>query len=157
MKKIKFLADLKNKKVLDLVEPSEEIKESYIKKSESNLESAKILLNASKLEESISLSYYSMYNLILALFFKCGIKCENHSAAIIILKEIFDIDNSEISEAKEERIDKQYYTGFHINKADVLTAISTTERFNRNVRDLISKLNSLKIEQYQMKLKEVMS
>ena len=144
MKKIKFLADLKEKGVIELVESSEEIKESYLKKSESNLESAKILLNSKKLEESISLSYFSMYNVILALFFKCGIKCENHSASIIILKEIFEIDNSEISNAKEERIDKQYYTEFHINQEDVLKAIETTERFNSKIRDFISRLNSEK-------------
>ena len=157
MKKIKFLADLKKKGVLEIVEPSEEIKKSYLKKSESNLESAKILLNSYKLEESIALSYYSMYNLVLALFFKCGIKCENHSAAIIILKEIFEIDNSEISEAKEERIDKQYYIEFYLNKGDVLKSISITERFNRYIRDFISKLDFEKIEQYKRKLKEAMS
>ena len=90
MKKINFLIKLKKERKLELIEPSEEIKESYIKKSESNLMSAKILSENNKLEESVGLAYYSMYNQLLALLSKIGIKSENHSASIILLKELFD-------------------------------------------------------------------
>lgn len=47
----------------------------------------------------------------LLFFFRVGIKCENHSASIILLKNLFkDIELFKIiSLAKEERIDKQYY------------------------------------------------
>ena len=157
MKKINFLNKLHSEGKLKLVEPSNEIKDSYIEKSESNLLASKILLERNLLEESISMTYYSMYHITTALFFKCGIKCENHSATIIILKEIFNIDNNEISTAKEERIDKQYYTNFHINKQDVLEAISTTEKFNSNIRDFISKISNEKIEQIRKKLLGVIS
>ena len=109
MRKINFLAKLFDEGKLQLVNPSEEIKDSYIKKSESNLISAKILLENNKLEESVSLVYYSMYHMLTALLFKVGIKCENHSASIILLKELFSIDNSGIFFAKKERVDKQYY------------------------------------------------
>ena len=78
MKKINFLIKLKLDGKLQLVEPSEEIKQSYLGKSESNLISAKILLNSNRLEESVGLAYYSMYHLLTALFFKAGIKSENH-------------------------------------------------------------------------------
>jgi uncharacterized protein (UPF0332 family) len=80
---------LKNKGKIELVEPSEEIKASYLIKSQSNLESAKILFNAEKFEESISLAYYSMYNCLMALFFKFGIKSENHTASIILFEKLF--------------------------------------------------------------------
>lgn len=67
MKRIDFLSKLNKEGRLKLVEPSEEIKDSYIAKSESNLISAKILLSNNKLEESVGLAYYSMYfsNIIL--------------------------------------------------------------------------------------------
>ena len=87
MKKISFLNKLFKKNVLEIVEPSEEIKESYVKKSENSLISAKILLKNEQLENSIALSYYSMYNMLTALLFKTGIKCENHNGSIIILKD----------------------------------------------------------------------
>jgi uncharacterized protein (UPF0332 family) len=37
-----------------------------------------------------------MYYSVLALFFATGIKCENHTAAIILLREIFAIDNGDL-------------------------------------------------------------
>lgn len=45
-----------------------------------------------------------MYYSVMALFFATGSKGENHSAAIMILEEIFGIDNSMIKSAKAERV-----------------------------------------------------
>ena len=137
-----FLIKLFKERKLELVETSDEIKESYLEKSESCLISSKILFDNDRLEESVGLAYYSMYNAVLALFFKCGIKCENHAASIILLKEVFDFDNTNLSEAKKERIDKQYYVGFEVTKDDVKKAIEVTEDFNHGLLDFISKVNN---------------
>ena len=153
MKKISFLAKLFDEGKLQLVNPSEEIKDSYIKKSESNLISAKILLENNKLEESVSLVYYSMYHILTALLFKVGIKCENHSASIILLKELFSIDNLGIFFAKKERVDKQYYTDFYVTKQEVIEAVKTAENFNKRLLDFISKLGNQKIKEYREKFK----
>lgn len=106
-----FLTKLKNEKKLQIVGRSQEICESYILKSENCLKSAKILLEELIYENSIIDSYYAMYNLVLALFFRCGIKCENHTGSIIILKEIFGAPQlaKTLEEAKKSRIDSQYY------------------------------------------------
>jgi len=157
MKKINFLKKIEKENKLAIVEPSEEIKQSYINKSESNLISAKILLDNNRLEETVSLVYYSMYNLLTALLFKTGIKCENHSASIILLKELFLIDNSEISFAKEERIDKQYYTDFRITKDEVIDLIEIAETFNKKLFDFISKVTNESIEKYKVQLKNVLN
>lgn len=155
MKKIIFLVKLSEEKKLEIIELSEEIKESYIKKSESNLISAKILLDNNRLEESISLAYYSMYNMLTALLFKTGIKCENHNASIILMKEIFNLDNSEIFNAKKERIDKQYYTNFYITKSEVTEQIKTSEIFNSKILDFISRISNKDIEHFRIKLKSL--
>jgi len=84
---------LKKEGKLALAEPSENIKQSYIRKSESNIISAKILSENDRLEEAVALLYYSMYHMLTALMFKTGIKSENHSASILLLKEIFNIEN----------------------------------------------------------------
>jgi len=156
MKKINFLIKLKKERKLELVEPSEEIKESYIRKSESNLASAKILLDNDKLEESTGLAYYSMYHLLSALLFRVGIKSENHSASIILLKEIFSLDNKEISDAKTERIDKQYYVDFAISKEDVKDTIRKAENFNSKLIDFISKINNEDITNYRKNFMNVL-
>jgi len=140
MKKISFLIKLKKEEKISVVEPSLDICDSYINKSNNSLKSAKILFENGQYEDSVPMAYYSMYNIVMALFFNVGIKCENHSASIIILKELFGIDNSEISYAKIERIDKQYYVDFKITKEEIEKLIDTAERFNPKVFDFIDKL-----------------
>jgi len=134
---------------LRLVSPSEAIKDSYVAKSESNLASAKILLDNQRLEESVSLAYYSMYNMLSAILFQVGIKCENHAASIILLNALFGIDNKSISFAKDERIDKQYYVDFGVTREDTVELIETAEEFNKNLFDFSSKMNSQKIKDYR--------
>lgn len=151
MKKTNFLSRLIKEKKLELVQPSEEIKESYIKKSESNLLSAKLLLENDRLEESISLSYYCMYNILTALLFKTGVKCENHSGSIILMKELFGIENSDILQAKYERIDKQYYTDFNVTKEQAKTAIKSAEEFNSRLLDFIAKISNKDISEFRKK------
>jgi len=111
MKKQNFLNKLKKERKLELVEPSEEICISYLKKADNCFRSAKLLLQNELCENSISMSYYSMYNSLTSLLFNVSIKSENHSASIIILKKLFGkIDLFKIiSFAKDERIDRQYY------------------------------------------------
>lgn len=149
MKKISFLSKLHKEGKLKEISPSDVIKDSYAAKSESNLSSAKILLDNGKLEESVSLVYYSMYHMLTALLYKVGIKCENHSASIILLNAIFGIDNKNIFLAKKERIDKQYYTDFEIAKDDIIEDIHIAEEFNRILLDFISRLDNKKIEDYR--------
>lgn len=153
MKKSSFLSRLKTDGKIQLVEPSEEIVQSYLNKSESYLGSAKILLENNRLEESVSMAYYSMYYILTALLFKNGIKCENHSASIILLNKLFGVDNSKILFAKKERIGKQYYVNFHITKEEAKDMIKTAEEFSKELIDFISKLNTASIKKYREKLK----
>ena len=155
MTKINFLKKIIKEGKLEIVEPSEEISLSYAEKSDSNLISSKILLENGRLEESVGLAYYSMYNLLLALLFKVGIKSENHSASIILLKEIFDFDNEDILEAKKERIDKQYYVDFNITKKEVEDTIKKAELFKNEMKDFISKMNNEDVVGYRERFWEL--
>lgn len=104
---------------------SEEMKIAYLKKSESHLISARLLLDNDLFEQSVSMAYYSMYYSVLALFFATGIKCENHTAAIILLTRVFALDNTDLEYAKTERIDKQYYVTSAPVRDDVVALIQT--------------------------------
>lgn len=134
----KFLNKLKKEEKLELVEPSEEIQESYSQKSTDCLKSAKLLLQNNLFENSIGMSYYAMYNLLLALLFRVGIKCENHGASILLLKLLFGEDDlyKLISNAKKERIDKQYYV---TTEKDKITKEVAEELFN-NAEDFVLKI-----------------
>jgi len=153
MKTEVFLNKLKKEKRLGLVEPNINIKKSYFEKSESNIISSKALLKIDRLEEATSLAYYSAYHSLLALLYGIGIKCENHTASIILLKEIFDLDNSFILFAKKERVDKQYYVSFKITKREVEDLIKEAESFNEIIIEFTSRLNNEKINFYRNKFK----
>lgn len=157
MKRIQFLTKMIKEGKLQLVNPSENISYSYLSKSDSNLESAKILLKSDKLEESISLSYYSMYHCLLALLFKHGIKSENHTASIILLRELFkEKDLADIiGLAKKERIDKQYYIDFEVTRDDCEDMIKKTEKFTIKCKILIKKLDNDKIENIRKEFKNL--
>lgn len=96
-----------------------------------------------------------MYHCLLAALFRIGIKCENHAAAIILLKQVFGADNKEITRAKAERVDKQYYIDFKINQQETEQAIKTAETFISQMDDLIAKLTEEKIEEYHNRAAEL--
>jgi uncharacterized protein (UPF0332 family) len=142
-----FLNKLKKEKKLELVEPSEEICQSYLEKSDNSLKSAKLLLANNLYENSVGMSYYAMYNSLTALLVKTGIKCENHSGSILILKLIFDKKDlfSIISDAKKERIDKQYYITEEkdeITKEVAEQLLQHAEDFALNLKVIIKEISN---------------
>lgn len=151
MKKINFLIKLYKEKKLQAIEPSEEVTKSYLQRSDESLSSAKALLKIGNFRDAVALAYYSMYHCLQAALYRIGIKCENHSASIIMLKEVFKIDNIEISKSKSDRVDKQYYIDFKINQIEVNNSIKIAEEFVADLNNFIAKLNEDKIDQYHKK------
>jgi uncharacterized protein (UPF0332 family) len=155
MKKHVFLTDLYTAKKIQVVNPSEDMKAAYLRKSESYLQSAKLLRDNEHFEEAVSMAYSSMYYSVMALFFRAGIKCENHSAAILLLQEVFGIDNTDIGTAKRERIDKLYYVDTVATIQDVEDLIRKAESFNVKIFDLIERMTNDKIKIFREKLKSI--
>lgn len=157
MKDEDFLKKLTTERKIELVDTSKEISLSYDQKSRNTFRAAQILIEQNLLEEAISMIYYSMYNKAQSLLYKCGIKCENHNATIIILKEIFNIDNKNISYAKTERIDKQYYTNFKIDIEDLKKLIILAEQFIELIEAFSSKLTENSIKIYRKKITDIIT
>ena len=102
------------------------------------------------------MSYYAMYNLLLALLFRTGIKCENHGGSILLLKLLFEKDElyKLISDAKKERIDKQYYVTTEkdeITKDIADELLSNAEDFVLKMKVVISNLNIDSIDELREK------
>ena len=153
MKEIIFLKKLRKTRRLELVEPSDEMKSSYLLKAENCLKSSKILYQNQLYENSTSEAYYCIYNSLLSLLFKIGIKSENHSASIILFEKLFD--NKGLAKialwAKEERIDKQYYVETQQiikgTKESCNEMVIKAEDFLLRLKTLISELSNEKISQ----------
>lgn len=156
----KFLNELKKEKKLELVEPSEDVCNSYSEKSSNCLKSAKLLLQNNLYENSVGQSYYAMYNQLTALLFRVGIKCENHAGSILLLKLLFDKGElfNLISDAKKERIDKQYYVT--TEKDDVTKEIAdellkNAENFVLKMKVVIKNLSNDDIDKFREKFKTI--
>jgi len=160
MKRQGFLSKLASEGKLGIVEPSENMSQAYDIKSGNCLKSAKILLNAAIYENCVSEAYYAMYNSVLSLLFRCGIKSENHSAAIILLERLFGLEDMGkiLSNAKKERIDKQYYVSemesVQITKGTANKMISVSEDFIISLKVHLDKLNASSIQTIRRKFEE---
>ena len=148
-----FIKTLQKEGRIKIVEPSEVVTNSYMEKSQKSLLSAKIVSGIHNFDDAVALTYYSMYYSALALLYRCGIKSENHAGTIILLKELFRIDNTSITNAKKERIDKQYYTEFKATEKDVQEGVKEAEEFNSLIKNFIDKIKKTEIEGYNKKAK----
>lgn len=129
---------------LKLAEPSENVCESYLQKAANSLKSSRVLLQNKLYEDSVSMSYYAMYNSLLALLSRVGIKSENHSASILMFKKIFGRGDlyEMIAFAKKERIDKQYYVDFVLTKESAEDLAGKAEHFTTELRLIIKSLRN---------------
>ena len=121
-------------------------------RAEESLSSSKTLLKIGNLRDSVALSYYAMYHSLLSLFFRVGIKCENHGAALIILKEIFKKDSAPISKAKSKREDTQYYLNSELTEKEAKKQIKSAEQVLSMIADFSEKLKEAEIRNYREKL-----
>jgi uncharacterized protein (UPF0332 family) len=161
MKKSNFLDKLKEDGNLKLVEPSNEISKSYLVKSENCIKVAKLAYNEEIYENAVSEAYFSIYNIVTALFYKCGIKCENHSAAVILINKLFNLKNLYLifSEFKKDRIDNQYYTPIldqePITKERCNENLKIAQKFNLEIRAYMEKLTQEEINYIKIKFEEL--
>jgi len=163
MKELNFLKKLKRKGIIELVESSEGMKSSYLIKAENCLKSAKILFQSQLYENSTSEAYYCMYNSLLSLLFKIGIKSENHSASVILFDKL--LGNKDLVEviswAKVERIDKQYYVETQqivkVTKESSNEMIIKAEDFLVKMKLLISEVSNEKISSARNDFEKLLS
>ena len=152
-----FLKQLYKQGTLQLVEPSVTLKDAYHSKSEGFLSSAKLLLDNDRLEEAVSLAYYSMYYSVLALLFRAGIKCENHTAAAMLLKLVFGHDPADLVKAKSERIETQYYIDAELTREDVRQMVLMAETFDGEMFDTVERMTTGDIENYRKALTRILT
>ncbi len=88
---------LKNKNGIELIEPNENMANSYLKMAEESLEMVP-KTKESKIW-SASTAYYTLYYSIYAVMMKIGVKCEIHSCSIEFMKQFlskyYDSNNAE--------------------------------------------------------------
>jgi len=101
----------KQKKGIELVESSDNLRDAYLIKAEDALDTLK---TSKSRDWQLTTAYYTIYNGIYSLLMKIGIKCEIHSCTIEFIKRFlknhFSPQDFElIDKAFSARIDSQYY------------------------------------------------
>lgn len=134
--------------MLQLVKPNQNLSQSHLLMSVKFLQSAKLLLNNNFYESATSDFYYSIYNSITALLLTHGIKSENHNASIELIKELFEKNElyNIAKDAKEERIDKQYYHETSATKNNLTEIMKSCQKFNLEIKVLLVGLKKEDIE-----------
>ena len=102
---------LSQKKGIELVEPSDNLREAYLIKAEDALETMK---TSRSRDWQLTTAYYTIYHGVYSLLMKIGIKCEIHSCTIEFVKRYLKThftpeDFEFIDKAFSARIDSQYY------------------------------------------------
>jgi uncharacterized protein (UPF0332 family) len=150
-----FIEKLIREGKIKLDEPSKDIAKSYLERSQKSLISSRTLMGIENFNDAVALTYYSMYYSSLALLYFIGIKSENHTGTILLLEEIFNINITDIKNAKKERVDKQYYVDFESTEKEVKEGINVAQDFNSEIKNMIDKMNQSELQKYFEKAKDL--
>jgi len=101
------------------------------------------------------MAYYSMYHAMTALLFRAGIRCENHTGAIMLLDELFGMDITSLDEAKRMRVDTQYYVDRALTLEDVEELIRVAGEFHDLVHDRIDRITMEEIAKVRKMLERM--
>ena len=148
---------LKQKNGLELVEPSEELKEAYLKKAENSLRAAASLKNNKDWE--ISLYYYTMYFSLYAILMRIEVKCEIHSCTIsfmkVFLAEYFTSEEiSLIEKSQKARIDAQYYSDRNIPEETYKEMKNNCPVFLVKCKEIANNITEKNIKEIRSRLNE---
>ena len=155
MVSIKWCLNVKNG--IELVEPSENMANSYLKMAEESLMMIK------KNEESriwtASTSYYTLYYCLYSVMIKIGIKCEIHQCSIEFMKYFLSDFYNEaefdlIENAFDIRNSLQYYPDKLVENDKLENIKKGAIDFFVKTKDILAKISESKIKEIREKLEE---
>lgn len=142
---------------IKLVEPSHIVAKDYVAKARTALGVAEASIQNKAFDWTVIAAYYARYDAAYALLMRVGIKSEIHECTIALLKTVFVRQGlitsglcDDLEQAKEARIDAQYYVKAPIieneakrtlvqARAFVLAIEAVLERFTDEMVGLLRK------------------
>ena len=140
-----------------LVEPNDNLTYAYLQKSRNDL----VVLRSISKEDNewrSAVAYYARYHILTALLFKVGVECKNHNCSLKISEYLFDNlitseQFNEIKEAKNQRINLQYYTDRTVEKEEFEHNLNTVDIFVDNLQKIVESITREDIEKIKKKIK----
>jgi len=152
---------LKQKRGIKIIDPNENLVKEYLKKARSSLNTMNAALQIKETDWILITAYYARYFALYALLMKLGIKSEIHDCSIVvarllarngILKENLVID---ISQAKETRIDVQYYVTKELEQGKIRRNVEFARKFVLEMEKIIEDITAEQIDNIRSKLRSV--
>lgn len=147
---------------IKLVNPNVETCRSHIIKANRALKSMNLNYKEGLTEWAVEAAYYARYHCLYALLLRCGIKSEIHDCTIAVAKIVFsDLVSekviNELSIAKQQREDTQYYSDRVVDEKACETNINSAPEFVLTLEEKIESLNDEKVETYRKKIKSLLA
>jgi uncharacterized protein (UPF0332 family) len=151
---------LKQKRGIRITEPNQNLTKAYLKKATSALNTMTATLQINEADWTATTAYYARYFALYALLMKIGVKSEIHECTITMAQLLANhgiIHQSivnEISEAKQERIDTQYYVTTEQNPKETRKNAEKARKFVLEIEQTTENITPKQIDIIRTLLKE---
>jgi len=143
---------LKQKRGIRVVRPSGNLVKEYIRKATGSLNTMNAALQIKETEWILTTAYYARYFALYALLMKLGVKSEIHDCSIAVARllarhEIITEKLVEdISQAKETRVDVQYYVAKDFEQEKIRRDVESARKFVLEIEKVIENITTEQIK-----------
>lgn len=126
---------LKQKRGIRIIDPNENLVKEYIRKATGSLNTMNAALQINETEWIMTTAYYARYFALYALLMKMGVKSEIYDCSIAVARLLARdgvlTENlvNDISQAKEVRVDVQYYVTKELEQRKVRRNVESARKF----------------------------
>ena len=151
---------LRQKHGIRIIEPNPNLTNAYLKKAISALNTMTATLQIKETDWTATTAYYARYFALYALLMKIGAKSEIHECTINIAqllanhKIIRQNIVNEITEAKQQRIDTQYYVTTQQNLKEIRKNAEKARKFVLEIEQATENITLTQINTIRTLLKE---
>lgn len=142
---------LKQKRGIRIIDPNENLVKEYLRKATSSLNTMNAALQINETEWIMTTAYYARYFALYALLMKMGVKSEIHDCSItvarLLAREGILTENlvNDISQAKEMRVDVQYYVTKELEQGKVRRNVESARKFVLEIEKAIENITTEQI------------
>lgn len=133
----------------------------YVRKAVGSLNTMNAALQINEAEWTVTTAYYARYFSLYALLMKLGIKSEIHDCSIAVAKLLArnkiltEKLVNDISEAKEARVDVQYYVTGELEQEEIRRNVESARKFVLEIQKVIENITQEQIELIRSKIKSI--
>ena len=157
---------LKQRKGIRIIEPNQNLTKEYIRKAISALNTMNAALQIRETDWILTTAYYARYFALYALhalLMKLGIKSEIHdcsiAAARLLAKNKIITPNlvTDITQAKQTRIDTQYYITKELKQEEIKKNVESARKFVLEIQKSIEEVSTEQTNNIRNKLRNMRS